>query len=532
MRVLLVYPRFPKTIESYEKVLELIDRKATMPPLGLITVAAILPQTWDFQLVDCNVRDITEAEWNWADLVIMSAMIVQKPDLLVLIQEAKQRGKPVAVGGPFPTSVPQDSLAAGADYLILDEGEVTLPMFVAALERGETQGTFRSDGEKPDVTGTPVPRYDLLELNAYSTMCVQFSRGCPFQCEFCDIIVLYGRKPRTKTPQQLLAELECLYQLGWRRMIFMVDDNFIGNQRNVRLLLAELKGWMAERGYPFSFITEASLDLAQNQTLMEQMVDCNFKAVFLGIETPDTDSLQMTKKFQNMRSSLVDAVWTINQAGLRAMAGFIIGFDGEKSGAGDRIIEFVEQTAIPTTTFGMLQALPNTALWHRLSREGRLLESPSSGNQTVLMNFVPTRPMAEIAEEYLHAFCTLYEPKRFLDRTYRHFLHMTPPRHRAAFKRPALADLKALAIIVWRQGFKRDTRWMFWHHLFSILKNNPALWEQYLTVCAYAEHFCEIRQVVRDQVEAQVAQIGQQKPIAKVEAEKIGEAGSVAVGKR
>ncbi|MBF2000142.1 MAG: B12-binding domain-containing radical SAM protein [Synechococcales cyanobacterium M58_A2018_015] len=504
MRVLLLYPLFPKTFWSFEKILELIDRKVLLPPLGLITVAAILPQEWEFKLVDHNVREVTEDEWAWADLVILSAMIVQKQDLLDQIREAKRRGKKVAVGGPYPTSVPEDSLAAGADYLILDEGEITLPRFVEAVQRGEPQGVFRANGEKPDVTGTPVPRFDLLELDAYDSMSIQFSRGCPFQCEFCDIIVLYGRKPRTKTPQQLLAELDRLYELGWRRAIFMVDDNFIGNKRNVKLLLRELKGWMAERQYPFTFNTEASVDLAQDPELMQLMMECNFNAVFLGIETPDADSLELTKKFQNTRSSLVEAVQTINRAGLRVMAGFIIGFDGEKTGAGDRIIDFVEQTAIPTAVFGLLQALPNTALWHRLEKEGRLLGS-TDGNQFALMNFTPTRPVEEIAREYVHAFCTLYEPKRFLNRVYRHFLHMQPSPCKVPFQMPSWVELRALAIVVWRQGFKRNTRWQFWHHFFSILKRNPGVWAHYVTVCAHVEHFLEYRQIVRDQIESQLA---------------------------
>ncbi len=506
MRVLLLYPLFPSTFWSFEKILELVDRKVLLPPLGLVTVAAILPQEWEFKLVDRNVRDVTEAEWEWAEMVILSAMIVQKQDLLDLIQEAKRRGKKVAVGGPYPTSVPEDAQAAGTDYLILDEGEITLPLFVEAVQRGETQGVFRSDGEKPAVTDTPIPRFDLLELDAYDSMSVQFSRGCPFQCEFCDIIVLYGRKPRTKTPQQLLAELKCLYDLGWRRAIFMVDDNFIGNKRNVKLLLRELKGWMAEYQYPFSFNTEASVDLGQDEELLELMVDCNFNGVFLGIETPDADSLEMTKKFQNTRNSLVDAVNAINRSGLRVMAGFIIGFDGEKRGAGDRIVEFVEQTAIPTALFGVLQALPNTALWHRLEKEGRLLSNRVDGNQMVLMNFVPTRPIEEIAQEYVQTFCTLYEPERFLDRTYRHFLNMAPPRCKAPGQFPSLVDLRALAIIIWRQGVKRSTRWKFWHHLFSIIKRNPGVWEHYLTVCAHAEHFINFRQLVREQIEAQLAE--------------------------
>ncbi|MBD1841469.1 B12-binding domain-containing radical SAM protein [Coleofasciculus sp. FACHB-64] len=506
MKVLLVYPLFPKTFWSYEKILELVNRKVLLPPLGLVTVAAILPQAWEFKLVDRNIRTVTEDEWEWADIVILSAMIVQKEDLLDQIKEAKRRGKLVACGGPYPTSVPEEAQKAGVDYLILDEGEITLPMFVEAVQRGEKQGIFRSNGEKPDVTTTPVPRFDLLEFDAYDSMSVQFSRGCPFQCEFCDIIVLYGRKPRTKTPEQLLAELEYLYQLGWRRSVFMVDDNFIGNKRNVKLFLKELKTWQAEHQYPFRFNTEASIDLAQDQELMDLMVECYFDAVFLGIETPDEESLSLTKKFQNTRSSLGEAVEAITRTGLRPMAGFIIGFDGEKSGAGDRIVRFAEQTAIPTTTFAMLQALPNTALWHRLDKEGRLRGKDGNINQTTLMNFVPTRPLQEIAREYVEAFWTLYDAEKFLDRTYRCFLMLGAPKCKAPAKLPNLVDLRALLIVMWRQGVKRTTRWKFWHHLFSILKRNPGVFEHYIAVCAHNEHFLEYRQIVRDEIDAQLAE--------------------------
>ncbi|MGH2413996.1 MAG: B12-binding domain-containing radical SAM protein, partial [Microcystaceae cyanobacterium] len=365
MRVLLLYPLFPQSFWSFEKTLALVGRKALIPPLGLITVAAILPQEWEFKLVDRNVRQITESEWDWAELVVLSGMIVQKEDLLAQIQEAKRRFKLVAVGGPYSTSLPDEVQAAGADYLVLDEGEITLPLLVEALKGGKPNGIFRAT-EKPAVTETPIPRYDLLEFDAYDNMSVQFSRGCPFQCEFCDIIVLYGRKPRTKTPEQLLNELERLYELSWRGPIFMVDDNFIGNKRNVMLLLKELQVWMAKKQYPFSFTTEASVDLANDPELLELMVECNFTSVFLGIETPDEESLTLTKKFQNTRTPLSESIETITRAGLRVMAGFIIGFDGEKSGAGDRIVQFVEQTAIPVAMFSMLQALPHTALWHRL----------------------------------------------------------------------------------------------------------------------------------------------------------------------
>ncbi|MDB9534944.1 B12-binding domain-containing radical SAM protein [Dolichospermum planctonicum CS-1226] len=524
MNVLLIYPLFPKSFWSFEKTLALLDRKAMLPPLGLVTVAAILPQEWNFKLVDRNIRQITAAEWAWADLVILSAMIVQKEDLLAQIQEAKRRGKRVAVGGPYPTALPQEVTDVGADYLILDEGEITLPLFIDAISRGETSGIFRSGGEKPDVTNTPIPRFDLLEFDAYAEMSVQFSRGCPFQCEFCDIIVLYGRKPRTKSPAQLLAELDYLYELGWRRSIFMVDDNFIGNKRNVKLFLKELQPWMVAHEYPFSFATEASVDLAQDQELMDAMVKCNFGSVFLGIETPDEESLAFTQKFQNTRDSLSEAVYKITRSGLRVMAGFIIGFDGEKSGAGARIVKFVEQTSIPTALFSMLQALPDTALWHRLAKENRLRSKSANINQTTLMNFVPTRPLAEIASEYVEAFWELYEPSRFLDRAYRHYRILgeaTYPKKGKGAKKPLnWKVLRALLTICWRQGVLRNTRWQFWRNLWSMYKHNPGGISSYLSVCAQIEHFLEYRQIVRDEIEAQVAEFLKAEAQVKLEEEK------------
>ena len=505
MRVLLIYPQFPKSFWSFEKVLALVDRKALLPPLGLITVAAILPQAWEFKLVDRNVGSIMEADWDWADLVILSAMIVQKQDFLEQIQEAKRRHKRVAVGGPYVTALPDEAQAAGADYLVLDEGEITLPLLVDALQAGELHGLFRANGDKPAVTDTPIPRFDLLDFRAYDNMSVQFSRGCPFQCEFCDIIVLYGRKPRTKTPAQLLAELERLYELGWQRAVFLVDDNFIGNKRNVKLLLHELKEWMQGHSYPFRFHTEASVDLAKDPELIDLMVDCNFNAVFLGIETPDVESLSQTRKFQNMRDSLADAVDIITRAGLRVMAGFIIGFDGEKVGAGDRIVQFVETTTIPTAFFSMLQALPDTALWHRLEKEGRLRNQEVMGNQTNLMNFVPTRPLEEIAGEYIDAFGQLYDPLVYLNRTYRHFLKLGAPRHKKGLRKLDWVTIRALLVVCWRQGVLRKTRWQFWWNGFRIFRYNPRVWDHYFATCALSEHFLEYRQIVREQLEGQLA---------------------------
>ncbi|MGK7914421.1 MAG: B12-binding domain-containing radical SAM protein [Prochloraceae cyanobacterium] len=503
MRVLLLYPLFPKSFWSFEKALALVGKKALLPPLGLITVAAILPQEWEFKLVDRNVREVTEPEWDWAELVLLSSMIVQKEDLLAQIQEAKGRGKRVAVGGPYPTALPDEVKSVGADYLVLDEGEITLPMLVSAIKRGDSHGTFRTT-DKPAVTETPIPRYDLLEFEAYGDMSIQFSRGCPFQCEFCDIIVLYGRQPRTKTPAQLLAELERLYELGWRGTVFMVDDNFIGNKRNVKLLLKELKVWMAQKNYPFNFVTEASVNLAQDPELMELMVECNFRRVFLGIETPDEKSLTLTKKFQNTRDSLRDSVEAITRAGLLVMAGFIMGFDGEKPGAGARIVEFVEQTDIPLAMFSMLQALPNTALWHRLEKEGRLLNQGADINQSTLMNFVPTRPLEDIAHEYIDAFWQLYDPGRYLERTGRHFLKLGASRHSGALQL-SRKKLRALLILLWRQGIVSQTRGKFWSNLWQIIRHEPSLVGTYFTFCAYIEHFVEYRQIVRAQISSQLA---------------------------
>ncbi len=529
MRTLFVYPEFPKTFWSYEKILELVNRKVLLPPLGLVTVAALLPQQWQMKLVDRNVREVTEEEWNWAELVVISGMIVQKSDMAVQIGKAKERGLPVAVGGPFASSTPDAPELNLADFKVLDEGEITLPMFIEAIERGDTNGRFSSNGEKPDVTSTPVPRFDLLELDAYDSMSVQFSRGCPFQCEFCDIIVLYGRKPRTKNPEQLIAELQALYDLGWRRSIFLVDDNFIGNKRNAKLLLPAMREWLSERGYPFSFATEASVDLAADEELLQLMAECRFESVFLGIETPDEASLSVAGKHQNTRSSLEEAVDRITSYGIRVMAGFIIGFDGEQAGAGDRIVRFVSLTGIPAAMMGMLQALPNTGLWHRLEKEGRLIQEKADAkgvNQTNLLNFVPTRPIREIANEYVQAFCQLYEPNAYIDRVTHYYLKMGKPRWHAFYKAeksdqsslPSLTDIRALSIVVWRQGFKRNTRFRFWKSLAIIAMRNPKLLEQFLVVLAHNEHFQEYRGVVTKEIQDQMASLPLEPAVSATEA--------------
>lgn len=514
MRILLIYPRFPKTFWSFDRAVELMGHQVLLPPLGLTTVAALLPQEWEFKLVDCNVREVSQDEWAWADLAILSAMIVQKKDLAHQIDLAKQHKCRVAVGGPFATSTPEAEELKAVDYLVLDEGEITLPMLVAALGRGATTGTFTAEGEKPDLSASPVPRFDLLDRHAYAMMAVQFSRGCPFQCEFCDIIVLYGRKPRTKTPPQLIRELETLYKLNWRGEVFLVDDNFIGNKRSVKLLLSELATWQKRHSCPFSFTTEASIDLASDEELMNHMVDSGFNRVFLGIETPDTTSLTGAGKHQNTRTPLLEAVDTITGKGLLVMAGFILGFDGERTGAGQRIVNFVNQSNIPVAMLGILQALPKTALWNRLEAEKRLIKVDTkfeAGIQTNLLNFLPSRPMEEIAVEFIEAFDQLYEPNNYLKRIYDYSTMLGSKRSQlrtslkgflAHLNRPAA--LAGVLTLFWNQGLRRNSRWLFWRYLIKTIVERPRVLDQYLWMCVLNEHFLEYRSVVREEVTSQL----------------------------
>lgn len=503
MKALLLYPKFPQSFWSYDRFMEIAGLKAVIPPLGIITVAALLPADWEIRFCDRNVAPETDADWDWCDLVIVSAMIVQRPDFLALIQQAVRLGKPVAVGGPYPTSVPADALGAGANFLILDEGEMTVPPFLEALNRGDTEGIFRSI-DKPDVTQSPMPRFDLLQRDAYLMMAIQFSRGCPFNCEFCDIISLYGRKPRTKAPSQALAELQALYDLGWRGSLFIVDDNFIGNQRNVKAFLRELIPWMQQHRYPFTFLTEASVNLAEDDELLDLMGQAGFYGVFLGIETPDQDSLQITRKVQNTRHPLAAACAKINDAGLLIYAGFILGFDGERDGAGDRIQAFVEETSIPQPMLGLLQALPNTALWERLKLEQRLLEGSGhpTGDQNTLMNFVPTRPIADIAREYVQGIWTLYEPAAYLSRCLRQCMALSSRRHdHQTMQFPLGKGLRLVAQVIWHQGIRRpDIRGQFWQQLGTILFQRPQILNTYLGLCAAGEHFWEYRALVRRRI--------------------------------
>jgi radical SAM superfamily enzyme YgiQ (UPF0313 family) len=516
MKALLLSPKFPQSFWSYDRFMEIAGLKAVIPPLGILTVAALLPQDWELRFCDRNVSTEPEADWDWCDVVIVSAMLVQKPDLQQLIQKANRLGKKIAVGGPYPTSSPEEVKAFGADYLVLDEGELTVPMFLEALSQNVLGGTFRAL-EKPDVTISPIPRFDLLQREAYFMMAVQFSRGCPFNCEFCDIITLYGRKPRTKSPHQTLAELQVLYDLGWRGPVFVVDDNFIGNQRNVKRFLRELIPWMAAHNHPFTLMTEASLNLAEDAEMLSLMAEAGFYAVFLGIETPDQDSLQVTGKVQNTRHPLVEACKTINEAGLLIYAGFILGFDGERLGAGDRIQAFVEETHIPQPMLGLLQALPNTALWERLKREDRLHQQEQmSGDQNTLMNFVPTRPIAEIAQEYVSGFWTMYEPTNYLRRCLQQCLAIGRHRAQQGMHFPLGKALRLVSQVIWLQGIARPgIRRQFWQQLLELLRKKPSMFSVYIGLCAAGEHFWDYRAVVKEKISQQIGYDLLTAPVAK-----------------
>ena len=510
MRVLLLNPEMPPSFWSFKQSCELAGRQTLLPPLGLITVAALLPRDWEFRLADLNTRQVTAADWHWAEMVMISGMLVQKEGLLALTREAKQRGKTVVVGGPYPTSVPQESLDAGADFLIRGEGENTIPQFLSALEEGKRPGVIERQG-KPDLTTSPVPRFDLLNFDHYIDLSIQTSRGCPFDCEFCDVVNLYGRKPRYKEPSQVLAELATLYRLGWRGEVFISDDNFIGNPAHARAILDKLIPWMQSHGEPFGFWTQASVNLGHQPDLVDLLTAANFGHVFIGIESPDESVLILNRKYQNLKNPLDQSLSNITANGLSVVASFIIGFDQEKLGAGDRICAFAEQNHIPLVMLNTLEVLPHTSLWDRLKKEGRLLKNRTSGNTGGgSLNYLPTRPEAEILEEYVAAIDRLYEPKRFLSRTYRSFITMRPTRRQLALQkgeearprvkkerpsfRSAVRELTGLLKLIWRQGVKADYRWQFWRQLVGIYQENPSRLRKYLHSCSMGENMFKIRE--------------------------------------
>lgn len=495
MKLLLIHPNYPQTFWSFNKVLKMTGKKALVPPLGLITLAALFPKEWEVKLVDLVFQQVSESVWNETDVVMISGMGIQHKGILEMISEAKRRGKFVVVGGASVFHFPKDALGSGADIVVVGEAEVTIDRLVEAVNKRQG-GLILSSEEKAVMTDSPIPRFDLLEMDKYVDMAIQFSRGCPFQCEFCDVTLMLGRKVRTKSPGQVIAELSRLYELGWRRLVFFVDDNFIGNIHQTKLLLNELVPWMESHGMPFNFSTQASVNMANDADLLEKMYRAGFFRVFLGIETPDKESLKEAKKYQNAGIDLVSACKRISSAGFQVIAGTIIGFDKEKAEAGKRLVEFANQTNIPEIFATLLQAGPGTDLWVRLENQDRLLCSDfdTISNQTALINFVPTRPLDEIVKEYIDLYQTLYEPKNYLKRVYEHYSQMNPPKVRKSFKPPYLQELKAAFTTIYRNGFVYDSRLDFWSYLWKALWRFPDRLDRFITALVVAEHYYEFRQ--------------------------------------
>ncbi len=422
--VLMVYPRFgADTFWNFAAACELFNARYPTTPLGLITVAALLPTAWTVRLVDRNVEALADDDLEWADLVMTGGMLPQYFDTIEIIDLCRARGKPVVVGGPAVTSVPH--LYSKANFQVLGEAEGIIDKFLAAWEAGAREGVFEAEKFSIDVTKSPVPRFDLLKVEKYLYLGVQFSRGCPFTCEFCDIIELYGRVPRAKTNAQMLHELDVLYRLGYRGHVDFVDDNLIGNKKAVKAFLPELKTWLEQHDYPFEFTTEASLNLADDADLLRLLNQANFIGVFVGIESPDTSTLVAMRKKQNTRRNIAQSVHKIYAAGLYVTAGFIVGFDSEQGSVADAIIALIEEAAIPVCMVGLLYALPNTQLTRRLATEGRLhaelLFDPAAGMDqcTQGLNFDTLRPRSEILSDYKRVLEKVYDPVAYAGRLQR-----------------------------------------------------------------------------------------------------------------
>jgi radical SAM superfamily enzyme YgiQ (UPF0313 family) len=490
LKVLLIYPEYPNTFWSFKHILSFVGRKATFPPLGLLTVAALLPPDWEKRLVDTNTRRLSDEDLAWADMIFIGAMIVQKGSAKAIIARAKAAGKTVVAGGPVFTTQPEQF--EGVDHFVLDEAEVTLPAFLADLERGEAKPMYTSD-IRPDIVQSPMPLWSLLRIRDYVAMGVQFSRGCPFECEFCDIVIMNGRAPRTKTPEQLLAEFDALYTAGWRGQVFVVDDNFIGNKAAVKRLLPKLAAWQKDHGYPFVLVTEASTNLADDEQLMSMMSAANFAKVFLGIETPNVESLHECGKIHNASRDLVQTVETIHEHGLQVMGGFIVGFDSDSESIFDTQIQFIRQVGIVVAMVVVLTALPKTRLWKRLEGENRLLGDSAGGVTEGHLNFVPNMDREMLIAGYHRILTTLYSRKEYYARIHtllRHYRH-------TARARVSLSDMRALFLSLIRIGLFSRSRFLYWKLLFSTFFTCRSSLPVAVDLAISGQHFERIAAAVR-----------------------------------
>ena len=489
MKMLLVYPQYPDTFWGFKHALKIISKKAAFPPLGLLTVAAMLPAEWQKRLVDMNVTALTDDDIRWADYVFISAMVVQKESVKEVIARCQQSGTRTVAGGPlFTTGYDEFD---GVDHFVLGEAEVTLPRFLEDLAKGCAQHIYASN-EAPDLSQTPIPIWSLINMKKYSAMSVQYSRGCPFNCEFCDIIILNGHKPRTKGKDQILAELDALYSRGWRSGVFIVDDNFIGNKRKLKNeILPAIITWMEEGNYPFSLFTEASINLADDEELVQLMVEAGFNRVFVGIETPNEESLAECNKLQNQNRDLVASVKKIQNLGLEVQGGFIVGFDSDPLSIFKSQISFIQKTGIVTAMVGLLNAPPGTRLYHRLKQENRLSDAFFSGDNTdCSTNFIPKMGYETLISGYKHILSTIYSPKQYYERVKVLLKEYRPRRQRQI--RLEFYHITALFKSIWLLGIKEKGRRYFWRLLVSTLMKRPRSLHLSITLAVYGFHFRKI----------------------------------------
>jgi radical SAM superfamily enzyme YgiQ (UPF0313 family) len=493
-RCLLVQTKFSAfSFWNYQDVCDIVGAKYPAAPLGLLTVAGLLPQHWIFRLIDENVEPLLDEHLLWADIVCTGGMLPQQKSMLEFIDRAHDLERIVIVGGPDPTSQPD--LYNKADFLVLGEGEITIPMFLKDLRNGASSGTYVS-AERANMLESVVPRYDLIRFRNYIMIGMQFIRGCPFNCEFCDVIELFGRTPRFKTNKQILKELQTLYDLGYRGHIDMVDDNFIGNKKKVKELLREIKTWTVARKYPFYFTTEASVNLADDDELLQLMQDCDFRYVFLGIETPENETLLLNNKNQNVNKPVKDAVLKILSYGMVSNGGYIIGFDSESSGIATKMIDSIQASGISMAMIGLLYALPNTKLTQRLQAEGRLFHLSSQSvsdtdidQMTSGLNFVTLIPRSEIFKNYIKVIDTVYHPVQYYQRVIFTGLNIRPRyRHKPSFF-TWLIYMRSFLRVCREAGFSRATGYLYWKMFFTVIARNPRGIEAAVNLAAMFIHF-------------------------------------------
>ncbi len=493
MNILLVYPRYPDTFWGFRHALKFIGRKASFPPLGLLTVAAMLPGDWEKRLVDMNVRPLSDQDIAWADYVFVSAMTIQKDSSRKVFASCQRLGKKSVAGGPLFTACPDDF--PEVDHLVLGEAEVTLPPFLADLRAGTPRRIY-ADGARAELRTTPIPLWGLIDVGQYAAMNIQYSRGCPFDCEFCDITALFGRRPRSKPLEKIVEELDSLYDRGWRGAIFFVDDNFIGDKGKLkREILPAMIGWMERKGYPFYFYTEASIDLADDPLLMELMAKAGFEEVFIGIETPHDEGLAETGKLHNKGRDLLDCVRRIQQAGLQVHGGFIVGFDSDPPSIFEKQIRFIQESGIVTAMVGVLSAIRGTRFYQRMDREGRLLGDATGNNTAIDLNFVPRMDADALIAGYRTILDTIYSPKEYYQRVIRLFREYRPLRKGKFHVQPGYVGALFKSILF--LGVLGRERFHFWKLFFWSLFRKPRLFPLAITYAIYGFHFRKIAESLR-----------------------------------